>query len=184
MGSTTKWRVIGLWRIWDDLPDAPAPTERPPEALMERIAGVFDHAPTKAEAEEAVIAAGTAMRDAFEAREIVAHLVIAGDATWARAGNEGGWLPEGVRRHPPGGRYLHALLGYGLKPSAGERVWMHAETDRKPAEDVVARLRHLGDEMGLPPADLDSGLPIFEGRETRTPHRRRQAERHRDGGAL
>ena len=149
---------------------------------MERIAGVFDHAPTIAEAEDALIAAGTAMRDAFEAREILAHVIIAGDATWARAGNEGGWLPEGVRRHPPGGKHLHVLLGYGLEPSAGRRVWMHAETDRAPAEDVVARLRRLGDDLGLPPAGIDCGLPILERRRAVAPVRRRRMDR--DRGAI
>lgn len=130
MGNTMRWRVIGLWRVWDELPDAPAPSERPPEALLERVAGVFDHAPSIAEAREAMAAAGTAMRDAFEARETLAYTVVEGDNRWTRAMNEGGWLPEGVRRHPPSGKHLHVLLGYGLEPSAGRRVWMHAETDR------------------------------------------------------
>lgn len=69
-----------------------------------------------------------------------------------------------------------------LEPSAGQKIWMHAETNREPAEDVVARLRHLGDEMGLPPAELDGGLPIFEGRQTVTSRRRRHVDR--DGGTL
>lgn len=182
MEKASTWRVVGLWRIWDELPDAPAPTERPPEALLERVAGVFDHAPSIAEAMTVVTAAGTAMRDAFEAREAVAYIVIEGDARWARAMGEGGWLPEGVRRHPQGGKHLHALMSYGLGPSAGQRIWIHAEADREPAEDIVARLRHLGDEMGLPPVGIDCGLPIRERRRTVVPERRRHMDR--DGGAV
>ena len=123
-----------------------------------------------------------AMRHAFEVREIVGHLVV-DDETWAAERNEGGWLPEGVRRHPRGGRHLHTLLVYGIEPSAAKHLWACAETDRAPTEDVVARLRHLGDAMGLPPVELDSGLPVFVGRE-QAPQRRRQMNRDRDGGSL
>ena len=183
MEKGKRWRVVGLWRVWDEIPDAPAPSQRTPEALLERVAGVFDHKPTKIEADQAMIAAGTAMRHAFEAREIVGHMVVDENA-WTAGQKEGGWLPEGVRRHPRGGRHLHALLAYDIEPPLAKRFWAQAETDRAPTEDVVARLRHLGDAMGLPPVELDSGLPVFADREMQAPQRRRQANRERDGGSL
>lgn len=51
MNDETGWRMIGLWRVWDELPEAPMPTERPPEALLERLAGAFDRRPTEIEAD-------------------------------------------------------------------------------------------------------------------------------------
>ena len=116
------------------------------------------------------------MRHAFEAREIVANLIV-DDAAWATAQREGGWLPEGIKRLPPRGGNLHALLGYELDMVAVGRLWRHAEMDRAPAEDVVARLRPAGDALGLPPVESESGLPLFVGRRTQAPHRQRHASR-------
>ncbi len=146
--------------------------------MLERVVGVFDHEPGKAEAERAMVAAGVAMRHAFENREAVAHLMV-DDARRAAILKEGGWLPEGVRRHPQGGRHLHALLAYGLAPSAGRELWAVAAADGPPLEDVAERLRLVGDSMGLPPVGFGPEVPVFEAQRRPSPARRRGVGRDR-----
>ena len=189
MSNNTKtvWRVLGLWQVWDDLPDAPAPQERPPEALLERLVGTFDRRPSEAEAERAVIEAGTTIRLAFENREMLGHAILE-DAAWKRVLNKGGWLPEGTRRHPPGGRHSRLLaLAYDLTSPSKYRdrqveLWAPAPERGGPRlEDVAARLRSIGDSMGLPPVEFGPEVPFFEGRQP-APERRRRRSRDRDIG--
>ena len=155
--------------------------------MLERLAGAFNHRPSKIEAERAVTETGTMIRHAFENRELLGHVILE-DATWKRALGEGGWLPEGVRRHPPGGRHARLLaLAYDLATPEGWRerqidLWAPApERSGSRLEDVAANLRSVGDAMGLEPAEFGPDVPFFEGRQP-APERRRRRSRDREIG--
>ena len=155
MSKTKEWRVIGLWQVWDDLPEAPAVTERAPEALLERVAKVFDHRPNERECGRALAFACMHLHDEHRDREVIGHLVV-DEAGWEAMLADAGRPADGSRRHAPGAESLLELAVYSLDPIATKagtgQAWAFGRPYGRDLDDVADTLRRLGDARGLPPA--------------------------------
>ncbi len=179
--SRQQHNLIGLWRIWDILPDEPDPRGRRPEALLERYAGVFDAPPTDKQIRGTLVREEDALRPDLEASELIGHIVV-NDKTWDAFFAEGGWNRQGERRHGPGSALIANMQRYGLTSeqivSEGS-VWALAADYGPPIQGVADSLERLADAMGLPKAEFGPEVPFFERRAGETSEREQRRERER-----
>ena len=113
MATKKRYHVIGLWQVWDDIPDAPHPQTCPPDALLEGYVKAYEAKPKAAKARWDAGMHGAAIRREVDESNHLGQRVV-DEATWHAMLAEGGWDEGLTRRHQPNDATLADLTAYGL----------------------------------------------------------------------
>lgn len=146
MVTMQRYHVIGLWQVWDEIPDAPHPQACPPDALLESHVKGYDAEPDERKARwdagmhDVSIRAGVYECDQLGQRVIE-------DATWQAMLAKGGWNQGLTRRHRPGNAGTKAPAAYGLTEAqlalpAGS-AWASAKNYGPRLADVASMLEEM-----------------------------------------
>lgn len=164
MKESSRYYVVGLWRVWDRGSSDRDPYHRAPDALLERLGGTFTAEPDDDSVSDAI---ANAEREISRTRgcerfERVASIVV-GDLGWEAMHERSVWSgSDDACRHTASPCNV-ALHIYGIEPSSLETtrgiVWEPARESARSFDAVVARLRRFGDDMGLPPVEVGPEIP-------------------------
>ena len=159
MSDASPFHLIALWQIWENLPNAPGPRHRPPEALLERWVRSYDRMPQKGLPWMAIAGEPEPVTEGAEESHPI-DLIVVDDGRWRAMLAQPGWEDGRTRLHRPGEPRLRELVAYGLAAKdlePGGAAWAPAKTYGPKLEDVAARA-------------FNGGPPAFE-IEPEAPHR-------------
>ncbi len=187
MIESSRYHLIGLWRVWERLDGANDPHGDAPDALLERLAGIFAHGPDDCERDAAMQATDLLVGNdaAWAHREPVASVVV-GEPGWEAMRKRSAWADDASCRHAPGSPTLATLHVYGIEEqslgSPRGRLWVPAVRDPRSFEAIVERARAASAAAGVPEYEtFGEAVPFFIRPEVERPPRRSRPRR-RDGG--
>jgi len=167
MKESSRYYVIGLWRVWDRGSTAGDPYHRAPDALVQRLGGIFEQEPNDETVSDAIADAerGLSCTRDCEFFERAASIVV-GDLGWTAMRERSVWAEnDAVCRHTasPNNVVLHI---YGLDPgnlrATKGVIWEPAKADVRSLDAVCERLRRLGDKVGLEPVPAGVDVPLID----------------------